>query len=237
MLGSVYAGGRTPSGRLIYSPYPWDTGLSAANWAQWKFVNSQVLDPAAGFIFMTPPRALDPFKVDIEAGYQAITATDAAFRESAEATIMPPGQANPEGLAALRGRGAKMLFFHGVSDAIFSAEDTAAYMRRLDTALQGRTGDFARYFPVPGMAHCSGGPSTDQFDALSPLVRWVEQGEAPVGIEARARGAGNAGGVNAELPADWAASRTRTLCPWPMVSRYAGSGSLDEAANFRCVAP
>jgi len=237
LLGAVFAGGTTPSGQRIYSAFPWDTGIAAGNWAQWKFVNSQVLDPAAGFIFMTPPRPLDPFKVDINEGFKAISTTDASFRESADAVITPPGKDNPVNLAPLRARGAKMLLYHGVSDAIFSADDTVAFMRRLDTAVGGRAQDFARYFPVPGMAHCSGGPSTDQFDALSPLVRWVEQGEAPAGVTARARGAGNAGGVNAELPVDWAANRTRTLCPWPAVSRYAGSGNLDEAASFNCVTP
>ena len=99
-------------------------------------------------------------------------------------------------LAALLGRGAKILMYHGVSDAIFSADDTVALMQRIDRVAQGRSGDFVRYFPVPGMAHCSGGPATDQFDALTPLVRWVEQGEAPAGLPASARGAGNAGGVN-----------------------------------------
>ena len=110
-------------------------GIAAANWAQWKFVNSQVLDPAAGFIFMTPPRPLDPFKVDIEDGYKAIYATDATFRESADAVITMPGKENPTQLAALRARGAKVLVYHGVSDAIFSASDTAAFMQRLDRAL------------------------------------------------------------------------------------------------------
>jgi Tannase and feruloyl esterase len=126
------------------------------------------------------------------------------------------------------------LLYHGVSDAIFSADDTVAFMSRLDRALAGRSNDFARYFPVPGMAHCSGGPATDQFDALGPLVRWVEFGEAPAMLQARARGAGNPGGVNAELPAGWSAERSRALCPWPMVSRYRGSGSLDDATSFRC---
>ena len=46
--------------------------------------------------------------------------------------------------------------------------------------------------------------------------------------------AGNAGGVNNELPADWTANRSRTLCPWPSVSRYKGSGSLDAADSFVC---
>ena len=234
LLGAVFAGGKTPGGQTIYSAFPWDTGISGANWAQWKFVNSQVLDPAAGYIFMTPPRSLDPFKVDVEEGVKAITATDATFRESAAAQITMPGNDNPVNLAALRARGAKMVLYHGVSDAIFSASDTAAFMQRLDRAQGGQAADFARYFPVPGMAHCSGGPATDQFDALTPLVRWVEQGEAPSGLTARARGAGSAGGVNTEVPTGWAANRSRTLCPWPKVSRYNGSGSLDDAASFTC---
>jgi hypothetical protein len=234
LLGAVFAGGRTPSGQMIYSTFPWDTGIAAANWAQWKFVNSQVLDPAAGYIFMTPPRSLDPFAVDIENGYKAVFAADANFRESADTVMTPPGKDNPSNLAPLRARGAKMLVYHGVSDAIFSADDTVAFMQRLDRGLGGRASDFARYFPVPGMAHCSGGPATEQFDALTPLVRWVEQGDAPAAITARARGAGNTGGVNAELPSDWAATRSRPLCPWPSVARYNGGGSFDDAASFSC---
>ncbi len=234
MLGAVHAGASTPGGQVLYSSFPWDTGIASANWAQWKFVNSLVLDPAAGYIFMTPPRSVDPMKLDIEEGFKAVYATDANFPESADATISLPGKDNPVQLAALRGRGAKVLMYHGVSDAIFSADDTVALMQRIDRVAQGRTGDFVRYFPVPGMAHCIGGPATDQFDALSPLVRWVEQGEAPAGLPASARGAGNAGGANAELPADWAPARSRTLCPWPSVSRYKGSGSLDAADSFVC---
>jgi feruloyl esterase len=234
LLESVHAGGRTPSGQTIYSPFPWDTGIASPNWAQWKFVNSQVLDPAAGYIFMTPPRSLDPFAVDLDDGFKAIFATDSSFRESADTVITPPGKENPTNWAPLRARGAKAIFVHGVSDAIFSSTDTEAFMTRLDRATGGRADDFARYFPVPGMAHCSGGPSTDQFDALGPLVRWVEQGIAPEGIPARARGPGNPGGANPDLPAGWSADRSRTLCPWPKVLRYQGSGNPEDAANFSC---
>jgi len=31
--------------------------------------------------------------------------------------------------------------------------------------------------------------------------------------------------------------RTRPLCPYPQVARWKGTGSIDEAANFSCVAP
>ena len=84
------------------------------------------------------------------------------------------------------------------------------------------------------MNHCSGGPSTDQFDMLSALVAWVEQGKAPDSITAMARGPGNPGGVNAEVPANWSPQRTRPLCPYPKVARYNGSGDLESASSFSC---
>jgi feruloyl esterase len=36
------------------------------------------------------------------------------------------------------------------------------------------------------MGHCSGGPATDQADFITPLVAWVEQGQAPGAIVAQA---------------------------------------------------
>jgi len=84
------------------------------------------------------------------------------------------------------------------------------------------------------MTHCSGGPSTDQFDMLTPLVQWVENGTVPEAVVATARGTGNAGGVNADLPSTWAPNRSRPLCPWPKIARYKGSGSVESAASFSC---
>jgi hypothetical protein len=91
-----------------------------------------------------------------------------------------------------------------------------------------------RHFSVPGMSHCSAGPATDQFDALTPLVKWVEQGVAPDSIIATVRGVGNAGGVNAELPKEWSPTRTRPLCAYPSVAKYKGNGSIEDAVNFSC---
>ncbi|RYH46722.1 MAG: tannase/feruloyl esterase family alpha/beta hydrolase, partial [Alcaligenaceae bacterium] len=98
---------------------------------------------------------------------------------------------------------------------------------------QGQADAFARLFFVPGMNHCSGGPATDQFDMLAPLVAWVEQGKAPDSVTARARGAG-ANVVNAELPASWSANRTRPLCVYPKVARYNGMGDVESAGSFSC---
>jgi hypothetical protein len=86
---------------------------------------------------------------------------------------------------------------------------------------------------VPGMNHCSGGPASDQFDLLEPLVKWVEQGIAPDSVVASVRGKDNPGGANADLPSAWSASRTRLLCPYPRVARYQ-SGDSEAAASFVC---
>lgn len=235
VLGGVYAGGKTSTGQMIYSSFPYDTGIATADWARWKFVFSQALDPGtAGSVFMSPVRTIDPFKNDVDDGYKAIYAVTDLFKESSDAAITPPGKENPVNLAGLRARGAKMVLYHGLSDAIFSAEDTRQWMERLDKAQGGRASEFARYFPVAGMPHCSGGAAADQFDLLTPLVQWVEQGIAPQAVVAGVRGVGNPGGVNAELPKDWSSTRTRPLCAYPTVARYKGAGSTEDAASFSC---
>jgi feruloyl esterase len=83
------------------------------------------------------------------------------------------------------------------------------------------------------MSHCSGGPATDQFDLLTPLVRWVEQGDPPRSVTASVRGASNPGGANPDVPAGWSQERTRPLCPFPKVAEYTG-GNVERAQSFVC---
>ena len=96
----------------------------------------------------------------------------------------------------------------------------------LNAAQRGDAASFARLFTVPGMAHCSGGPSTDNFDGLSALVNWVEKGVAPERIEASARAA------NADAKA-WP-TRTRPLCAYPKMAKYKGSGDTEVSSSFVC---
>ena len=236
VVAAVYAGGRTASGQAIYSAFPWDPGVAGNNWALWKFANSIALDPlSVGTVFTAPPAGkVDPLTADVSALLAQFSTTSETFRESGLASMTPPGHDNPVNLTPLRERGAKMVLYHGVSDAIFSAEDTRQWMDRLNRAQGGKADDMARYFMVPGMNHCSGGTATDQFDLLTSLVQWVEQGTKPQALLAQARGAGNAGGVNAELPVDWSATRSRPLCAYPTVAKYKGSGSLEDASSFVC---
>lgn len=238
-IAALFAGATTETGTRIYTSFPWDAGLATNGWASWKF--SAALDRDAGavaLIWSVPPENPASFNgpafalnANLSSLLARVAATNSVYTESALSFMLPPDAAN---LARLKNRGAKMLVYHGTSDPIFSSDDTTAWYESLRTANHGDASNFSRFFRVPGMNHCSGGPSTDQFDVLTPLVNWVEKGQAPASIVASARGAANAGGVNADVPASWSASRSRPLCAFPMVARYKGSGDIEQAANFAC---
>ena len=244
-----FAGPTNSRGDKLYSDWAWDAGVGSGNWRFWKMEstvppwdrNPIIATMGAGslaYIFTTPPTPAQGSPgalVDFLAGYDfdrdapKIFATGGAFNESAMGFMTPPDAADPQ-LADWRKRGGKLLVYHGVSDPVFSVNDTIAWADKLTRNAGGNAGGFMRLFPVPGMTHCAGGPATEQFDGLGALIDWVEQGKAPDRIVAR---------VNAkspDLPAAWSKTRSRPLCPWPQVARYAG-GDTESADSFRCIAP
>jgi len=239
-IAKLFTGATISTGTKIYTSFPWDNGLATSGWGPtWKFGAPPSRDAGAiGFIWQVPP--VDPTGFNgttfaatsnVDDLYAKIQATNATYTENSLAFMTPP---SPSNLAALKGRGAKLMIYHGTSDPIFSSDDSVAYQEALNAANGGDATNFSRLYLIPGMNHCSGGPATDQFDMLTPLVNWVEKGEAPNSVIASARGAGNAAAVNADLPAAWAPNRTRPLCPYPKVARYSGSGSVETAASFTC---
>jgi hypothetical protein len=233
ILTSVHAGAKTTAGASIYNSFSYDPGISGAGWASWKFVNSLALDPlAVGTVFGTPPAYMaDPLTASVDSLFAGITTVNSTYTESGMSFMTPP---NPADLSKVKNRGAKVMVYHGVSDPVFSYDDSVTWYKNLATANGGDASNFARLYGVPGMNHCSGGFATDQFDMLSTLVNWVEKGQSPDSVIAKARGTGNPGGVNTEVPGDWSVSRTRPLCPYPKVAKYKGSGSLEDASNFSC---
>ena len=237
-IGNVFSGARNSAGTALYASFPYDVGVSGAGWAQWKQTNSITLDPAAAaFTFMTPPQSASllaqlsayalNFSMDTDA--PKIFATSGAYAESSWSFMTPPDETN---LGALKRRGAKLMVYHGTSDPVFSSNDTTDWYQRLMAANGGDASNFARLYTVAGMNHCSGGPAADQFDMLTPMIAWVEQGKAPDSVIATARDASNAL-PNSEVPANWGAGRTRPLCPYPKVARYK-SGDVNSAASFSC---
>jgi poly(3-hydroxybutyrate) depolymerase len=236
-IGNVFSGARNSAGNALYASFPYDAGLGPG-WAAWKQANSITLDPAAAaFTFTTPPQSASVlsqlsayalnFSMDTDA--PKIFATSGVYSESAWSFMTPPDETN---LSALKQRGAKLIVYHGTSDPVFSSNDTTDWYQQLMAANGGDASNFARLYTIAGMNHCSGGPSTDQFDLLTPMIAWVEQGKAPDSVIATARDASNAV-PNSDVPADWGAGRTRPLCAYPKVARYQG-GDLNAASSFVC---
>ena len=131
----------------------------------------------------------------------------------------------------LRGRGGKLIVYHGWVDTLIVAEDTLDYFNEMvDTTFSGdrtEANNAARLFMAPGMAHCAGGPGPNTWDKLAPIVDWVENGVAP-------------DFVTAEHLSNGQVDNQRPLCPYPQQAKYVGpaDGKDDSAnwieANFQC---
>ncbi|MFM2274275.1 MAG: hypothetical protein RL211_147 [Pseudomonadota bacterium] len=250
-LQKVFAGPVNSKGEKLYSDWPWDAGVGASqigfgSWRAWKLQGPIADLPIIGalgagsvaYIFSTPPKpvagnppaliqSLLDYNFDVDA--PKINATDAQFRESAVQFMTPP---NATDLSPFKARGGKLIVYHGSSDPVFSVNDTIRWYDGLNRNHGGNANTFARLFTVPGMNHCQGGPATEQFDMLSAMVDWVENGKAPAQVVATART-----GVNPDVPADWISQgkpRSRPLCPYPQQARYRGAGDVNDAASFSC---
>src|SRR6185369_6390548 len=130
-------------------------------------------------------------------------------------------------LSKLRGRGGKLVIYHGWADPALSALATIAYYDEVVKKAGGRqqSDRFAALYLAPGMHHCQGtGPGPNRFDMVTALDEWVERGTAP-------------SRVVASHATNGAVDRTRPLCPYPQVAKYTGRGSIDAAENFVCGAP
>jgi len=239
-IAPIFSGAVDGNGDVFYASFPFDTGHNSSDSSFWEFLVPLRIDSAGtAMIWGVPPA--DPSTFDgpayalstpIDEMLAAVAATNDTYTESALSLMLP---VEPTDLSVLKSRGAKVMVYHGVSDAIFSVNDTTAWYEGLQARNGGDASDFARFFRVPGMAHCAGGPSTDQFDMLTPLVNWVEKGQAPDRVVAYARGAGNAVGVNPDVPSNWSPDRSRPLCPYPKVARLnAGATDLERADSFSC---
>jgi hypothetical protein len=126
-------------------------------------------------------------------------------------------------LSAFRKSGGKLIMTYGWSDQILQPMMGVEYYQEVEKRNRNAR-EFARLFMMPGVTHCGGGAGPDRNDAVTAVIDWVEKGKAPDTLLASKV-------TNNQVV------RTRPLCAYPQVARYSGTGSVDDAANFRCVAP
>ena len=220
-IQQTFAGPKNSAGIALYSDWPYDAGVDAPGWRAWilgtekmpainvliypQFVNHIALRPGE------PPLA-SPFAFNFD--------TDPPRIEKSQDNI----DATSTQMAAFRERGGKIIFYTGMSDPVFSANDLIHYYQKLTQNNGGmdHARAFARLYLIPGMNHCMGGPALDDFDCLTAIENWVEKGEAPDKIIATGKA----------FP-----GRSRPLCSYPEIPRYKGSGSIRRCGEFRMQEP
>jgi hypothetical protein len=213
-LKDIFGGARNSRGESLYGATPYDTGIAQPAWRSMHLgsgtnppANASLGRDTLSLFAMTPPKTdFDPLRFDFDRDMDA-TAETAAIND-AVATLH----------SSFAGHGGKMIVYHGLSDqAMWTGALTQWYERLTPRDSQGPQ-SWARLFLVPGMTHCGGGQSTDQFDMLAAIQQWVEQGKAPDRVVASGRA----------FP-----GKTRPLCPYPKVARFDG-GNPDDEKSFSC---
>jgi hypothetical protein len=92
--------------------------------------------------------------------------------------------ANDPDLSAFRQHGGKLIMYFGWADPQLNPRVAVEYYDQVVERMRASTGDVFRLFMVPGMFHCGGGVGTSIFDVATPLLHWVESGDAPKTIAA-----------------------------------------------------
>ena len=227
----IWSGVTTSSGDLIYPGLVPGGEADPGGWGRWvtgtePFTSLHWLGGEGffrWFVFDDPEWNFQSFDFNVDLDYALDKVGDALDSN------------NPD-LTNLRDNGSKLIVYHGWSDPDISPVASINYFESVvdlvaddirapnyEAALKS-TQNFFRLFMVPGMGHCSGGPGPDQFDTLSALENWVENGIAPDSLKATKM-------VDGEI------MRSRPLCVYPEVATYSGAGSTDNAENFYCAAP
>jgi len=248
-LKRAMAGPHNSKGERIASDWAYDAGINSPGWRGRAFgtLNAQKRNDSSAlflgteivaYAFSTPPftpglNVADPemaakevvqFALDynFDTGPSYMYARNETYKESA----IEYDAATSTDLSKFKGLGHKLIVYHGASDPSWSMNDTLGWYKKL-LKVDEKARDFARFYIVPGLNHCSMGPSTEGIDFLTPIVNWVEKDVAPEEIIGTARSKS----VNPAVP--WP-GRTRPICPYPLQSRYKGKGSIEMAENFAC---
>ncbi len=237
VLKALYAGPHDAKGRALYPGFFPGAEVGPAAWGLWILGRapreSLMFDFSRGYfadmVYGKPDWNFEDTPVD-----EAVAAADAKTAKILNAT-------NPN-LAAFKGRGGKLILYHGWSDPALPALNTIDYYNAVERRMGAReTATFTRLYMVPGMQHCGGGPgpntfgqngSTEHADSRNnidlALQQWVEKRISPSSIIAT---------KYVEDDPKKGAKMTRPLCPYPQVAVWTGTGSTDDAANFICKTP
>jgi feruloyl esterase len=126
----------------------------------------------------------------------------------------------------------KLLIWHNLSDQLLTPYMSINYYKALAKGYGGyeKLQRNVRLFTIPGSGHCSmSGVGPNNFDALTAIEAWVEEGKAPDSLLAKLYST-----ATPAIDASKTPLRTMPLCKFPEMAHYGGRGDLKDAANWSC---
>ena len=263
-LKKIYGGPKNSHGKRLYSNWFWDAGIwdpptaGGAGFAAWNVaffgppdantaLNLTLGAGALPMVFVTPP-VVTPvagptgqeaymFKFDFDKDAPKIFAKTKDYPQSSMDFMTGVSL----DLRPFKNNGGKLIISSSVNDGIFSGASIARWYRQMNKHMDGKAHTFARLFMVPNMAHCGGGPATNDFavNELNAITAWVENRVAPDQIIAANHNTSSpfpsTAPFDPRVASNFPTGGTRPLCPYPQTTKYKGSGMTNNAASFVCV--
>jgi feruloyl esterase len=227
-LKKIYAGPVNPrTGEQIYCAPPLGSETCGGGLAY-----QQTNVGAAGLLY--------PYRWVFGAGFDYRHFDFDKDQATLDSVLAPVLNANNPDLSGFAKGGGKLIMFTGTADALVPYGDAINYYERV-VQLQGslkNTQRFFRYFLIPGMGHCGGGPGLNDFgqnsntvakpdsehDILLALVQWVEHDIAPGKIIASALNCCDAATPRFQRP----------VYPYPKIPAYTG-GDPNLPSSYKAV--
>jgi feruloyl esterase len=221
LINKIWAGPRDPNGSFLWY------GLLPG--ASFSGLDNTITDPSGA----TAPAAFpisaqwfqDWLAQNSRLDWRTITYNQFVqfFEQSVSEFGFPIATDDPN-LTGFRDAGGKIVIWHGTYDQLIFPEGTVNYYSRVNQTMGGleRTRQFARLFVAPGAQHCSSAAGPAPADSLGAVVDWVEHHKAPTQL----LGVKTDSGGNVVM--------SRPICMFPLVARFKGHGSVNDASNFEC---
>lgn len=217
-LKKIYAGPVNPrTGERIYTPLP----MGSENVTSGIELQQNPAQSPNAFFYQ--------YKWAFGADFDYKTFDFDRDQDKLDATLGPILNANNTDLSAFQGGGSKLLMYAGTADPLVPYQDALSYYERV-VGVQGslrKTQDFFRFFMIPGMGHCAGGPGLNEGgDMLGALIKWKEEGIAPQQLT---------GTAYEQADPRKAVRFKRPLYPYPLLPVYKG-GDVTLPESYKAMA-